>query len=417
VTEPSGEADVGAAYAPVGSYVHLYWREAADLPGDVPRPVLEYPLFTDARVVGEPQPLGPYRLLNTVADRAGNREVPAMHLRVTSDQIIRPIDWRATRAEHYHGGTANDEIAALLSLEAGMRAAVGDAPVRIFQPDGDPYGRPYAFVMDRQPPRVRDPGPAARVPAVTGTRDVSDLPRLVRFAELDGGDAIAVVKAARLYQEALWLAESAPELAWLLLVSAAEAAAVHAEAQDGTDLERLEAWSPDLAVVLRSTCGDAALAEAARLIAPVTGATRKFVAFMQRFAPTTLPEPRPAEAFRVDLGSSRKRGDLYSRVYGYRSLALHAGRPFPGPMCRGPGAADERGGTPERPFGPISAFGTAVWHAKDIPILLNTFAVLVRDALLAWWGSLLPPVNGAGRADGPVVVTPALGVPRDVEGA
>lgn len=389
------EADTGAdaapVYEPAGSAAYAAWQAANVRPPDAALTVTEYALYTDAQVVGEPPPFGPYRLLHTQAERAVARGVPALYLRVTRDQEIRRIDWENTQADHYHGGTESDEIAALLSLEAGMRAAVEDVPARLFMVPGEPFGRPYAFAPFRHLPQLVDPGPLPRVPAVTGSREIGGLTRLPRLPELAPGDAIAVVKAARLYQQALWLAETAPEFAWLLFVSAVETAAVH-HAGEVSDAERLDAWSPALAERLRATGDEALFAEAARLIAPVTGATGKFLRFMLRFAPQELPPPRPGPDARVDLGSRKRRERLYSLIYGYRSAALHAGRPFPAPMCAAP--AHEDGAIVEVPLGArarAAGFGTAVWLADDLPILLNTFAVLVRGALLAWWDALLLP--------------------------
>ena len=396
---PDGDPAAAASPAPLGPYAYLHWREMADAPAGVPPKVTELALFTDARLVGEPPPFGAYRLLNTVAHVGGYaaayRGVPSLYLRVSShEREYQSPDWSATRAEHYHGGTLVDEIAALLSLECGMRVAASDVPSREFTPGGDPHGRPYHFESFRRTPQVQDPGPGPIVPALTGERNIAVLPHVARLPELRLADATALVKAARLYQTAALLAETAPELAWLLFVSAVETAAVHAVGES-TDVERLEAWRPELTRLLREACGEAVLARAAAIVAPVTGATGKFVSFLQRFAPSP-PEPRPPASLRADLGSRAKRARVYSVIYEYRSAALHAGRPFPGPMCQRPHPAD--GSYAERPVGLAAAYGTAVWRGEDIPIMLNTFAVLVRLALLHWWASLLPDAGTTGAA-------------------
>lgn len=393
--DPGAETGTAPVVEPAGSAAYAAWRAAKSRPPDVALTVTEYALYTDADVIGEPPPFGPYRLLHTSAEYAVARGVPVLYLRVTRDQAIQPIDWETRGADHYHGGTEGDEIAALLSLEAGMRAAVEDVPARLFLVPGDPYGRPHAFAPFRRLPQLVDPGPRPRVPAATGKRHIDDLPRLSRLLDLTPADAIAVVKAARLYQQALWLAETAPELAWLLLVSAVEAAAV-CRADEPSDAEHLAAWSPALAERLAATPDEALLAEVTRLVKPVTGATGKVVKFLLQYAPQELPSPRPHPDYQVDLGSRTKRARLFSLIYGYRSGALHAGRPFPSPMCEAPRRED---GVPaERPLREglrASGLGGAVWSAAEVPILLNTWAVIVRSALLAWWDALLPPAREA----------------------
>lgn len=387
---PIPEHDAAAVLAPA-AYAH--WRDtiASPLSGNV----TEFALYTDVQIVGEIPAFGPYRVLNAIAALAEGTDVPAMYLRVSwTAGEYRPPDMRATRADHYHGGTLVDEVAALLSLEGGLRVFAARYASREFRAGDDPLGRPLHFGLDRPPAQHKPGGRGVVVPAAGGQRNISELPLLTRLAEMRAGDAVALVKAARLFQDALWLVETAPQLAWLLLVSAVETAATH-QAREGTAVERLEAWNANLAGQLREAGGDALLRRVAEMVAPLTGATGKFVTFLLDFAPE-LPEPRPPEWARAPLASRKQRKELYGTVYKYRSDALHAGKPFPGPMCETPhhfgteDAGPYRGAYAERPTGFAAAHGTAVWRAVDTPVLLNTFVVLARGALLAWWQSMLP---------------------------
>ena len=74
-----------------------------------------------------------------------------------------------------------------------------------------------------------------------GAEDISSLP------SLGAEQAIALVRSARLYQDALWLAESEPNLSWLLLVSAIETAANLWRSRKDLPLERLKESRPDFA--------------------------------------------------------------------------------------------------------------------------------------------------------------------------
>jgi hypothetical protein len=74
-------------------------------------------------------------------------------------------------------------------------------------------------------------------------------------------------------------------------------------------------------------------------------------------------------------------------IYGYRSTALHQGRPFPAPMCEPPRAFDS-GVAIERPLGLSSAAYNASWVKDEYPMLLATFEYLVHGALLNWWEHL-----------------------------
>lgn len=100
---------------------------------------------------------------------------------------------------------------------------------------------------------------------------------------------------------------------------------------------------------------------------------------MQEFA-AGPPSVRPPEAFQVDWSRIRR---ALTTIYDYRSLALHAGAPFPAPMCESP--KEIEGMFSEIPLGLATATADAVWTIADTPMLLATFEGLARSALLRWW--------------------------------
>lgn len=115
-------------------------------------------------------------------------------------------------------------------------------------------------------------------------------------------------------------------------------------------------------------------------VADVIGATRKFLFFLQKYLPDP-PRERPEEYDQVDWTALP---EILRMIYGYRSKALHEGRPFPAPMCESPHLF-EHGVPIERPMGLSSASNNSSWMRKECPMLLATFEYIVQGALVAWW--------------------------------
>jgi hypothetical protein len=198
---------------------------------------------------------------------------------------------------------------------------------------------------------------------------------------------MAIVRAARLYQDALWVAESEPALAWVLFVSAVETAAGHWDIQADSPRTRLQASRPDIEQLLLTKGDDQFVDSVAKLLTDSMGSTRKFRTFLLKFHPDP-PSERPHEYYQLlwDEPTLKKAFDV---IYRYRSKALHAGTPFPYPMCGPPSNV----GRPynEVPEGLATAAYGGIWTRKDVPMLLHLFEYIVRSALLRWWESMLKP--------------------------
>jgi hypothetical protein len=395
---PAAEPQPPAYQLPhVAPASYLHWHELGEpTPDEI---IVEYPLYSDAHILGGSVPLGPFTVLNALSFNQDNESAPAMYLRVrfTEFERGRP-DMNTTSDEHYHGGSMLDEVAALLSLECAMRVFALHSETRRFTPGGDPLGDIQQMWFGRRPPTVRRADARYMVPLAAGEHNIVTGTRLLsRYPELEARDAVALVKAARLFQEALWLVEGGPALAWLLLASAIETAAAHRK-REASPVEALRLAKPELADRLLEKGGEDLLQEVAEMFANQTKATAKFVEFLSTFQPP-LREPRPPEWSQVTL--SKK---LYATIYKYRSKALHSGKPFPAPMSEAPRLFTDppfKDTVTEKPGGIASAYGTATWQAKDTPILLNTFVHLVRGALLKWWESMLPQDSGAATPPPP----------------
>jgi hypothetical protein len=79
---------------------------------------------------------------------------------------------------------------------------------------------------------------------------------------------------------------------------------------------------------------------------------------------------------------------IFSKIYEYRSSALHGGTPFPLPMCL-PALKPHGWDAPyEKPSGLAISSKGGTWRAEDVPILLHVFHYIVRGALLKWWQDL-----------------------------
>lgn len=201
------------------------WRaQRGGVPGSG---AIEFAEYTDAQLLEDQVDLGPCRLLNTIgfaARQAG--QVPL--------SLVLRVEWHAatdprersreeTDTAAWHGGRLDDELAALVSLALGIRLQSGGR-IREFDPDGDVRGRPVHF--DHVPPYLPPPRRAPLLPTIIGPAQLGEASgRLAGYPQLTAAQANALVKAARAWQEAVWVADADPRQAWLRLVSALEAAA------------------------------------------------------------------------------------------------------------------------------------------------------------------------------------------------
>jgi hypothetical protein len=348
----------------------------------------EIPLYTDARITGQIT-TGPYTFLNTLAVPNFGEVRPAVVLRYAVHKAWDNPDFRKTDSNLYHGGTQSEEVAALVSLVLGMRLRAGRI-IREFEPLGDPMGRPSEFGEARFP-AFRKPH-VYNIPAAAGEHSLMGLEALNVVLTMSQSQSITIVRAARLYQEALWLSESEPEMSWLLLVSAIETAANEWQHERDDDVERLCSAKPDLHAYLSSLGDQTILGIVATHLSNSLGITDKFVNFVMTFLPDH-PTPRPPKVAQFEWRPEHFKKALRV-IYGYRSRALHDGLPFPPPMCSSP-FVESLPVSDGQVYGPaetMTALGTSerggIWLKEDIPMNLHLFEYIVRNVLLKWWRSL-----------------------------
>jgi hypothetical protein len=369
-----------------GAFAYDNWKAA--LSGAPERSVFEHPLFSDAHfsiVKDMKTEFGPYLLYNTQS-RGISASVPSFILRIKYYLDSEIPDLNKTDTSRFHGGGIEDEVAALVSLSLRVRLKAGGL-TRLFLTGGsDPKGQPFV-------PHEDDPALFKRrniypiLPHVVGKHDVSESKLVDRFTDLNPVESTALVRAARLYQEALWIAEFDPKSSWLLLVSAVETAANHWRAANERAIERLRTSRPELAKLLVKVGGQEHLSQVADMIADYMGATRKFLDFLIEFMPDA-PVPRPRDHDQHSWESTVLKKSLKT-IYTWRSRALHGGTPIPFPMCEAPTPSGD--GWSEVMVGHGAGAYGGVWAAKDAPMKLHLFEYIVRGALLKWWESMLLP--------------------------
>lgn len=345
--------------------------------------IVEFPIFTDARITGEAiEGYGPYKFLNAVpVDNRPGLLKPSIVLRAEYylDNDLPPM--KETDTSNYHGGWYPDEIAALTSLCLGIRAKAGSASRR-FDND-DQLGRPQAYSSQSEPSMSL--GKRLLVlPNVVGAHSLNKLDALKLLPRLSCDEAIGVIRAARLYQDALWISESEPSLSWVMLVSAIEAGANIWDKGDDSPVSKLKKSKPELYDFLINSGGNEVAERVSDEIVHTLGATNKFVKFILEFLPEP-PEVRPPEWAQVKWSRKSMRAAL-SKIYEYRSNALHGGVPFPAPMCAGDMIGDDC--MAEKPTGQAYATLGAVWMAEDTPMLLHVFEHIGRGALINWLNSM-----------------------------
>ncbi len=340
----------------------------------------EFKIFTDAHIIGETE-VGPFKFMNTLAvHNEGSRAIrPAVVIRVSYywPQFGGLEPYEKTEADHYHGGDHFDEVAALISLILGVRAQAGNA-CREFRPNGDPLGQPIEMKFKQDPfllPLFRQP----QIRRLQQSCNLTDIQPIEKFSQLTADEANVLIKVARLYQQALWLVDAQPEIAWLLFVSAIEAAAVHWWM--GTE----NSLSPELEKIIKeSGCEDKIREPLTTYMKRYTGAGKKFTKFLLSFLPVP-PVSRP-EIGVVDFTNQDALENDFRIIYDFRSKALHGGIAFPAPMCEPPMIQISE----EKPISLGMRTRNAKWWYADtpMPMLLHVFEHIARGSILNWMQSM-----------------------------
>jgi hypothetical protein len=188
-------------------------------------------LYSDRHFVGEPSTHGPYSLAvilrpgwpgTTPAVRPAIRLHVGVHANLIPDVLI-DGELVPANSDAYHGGTASDEIAALVSLTLGVRLRVaGTSRFSGIHGQGE-HSSIYLEVAPLANPRR--PGREYIAAALNRPADLGQLDRLDSFPGLDEEAQVELIRAARAYAAGLWWSNEDQNLAWLQFVTAVEIAA------------------------------------------------------------------------------------------------------------------------------------------------------------------------------------------------
>lgn len=348
----------------------------------------ESPLYGDADLSGILE-LGPYKVMPTMPSPGSGPTIQAVvrgRFHPWPEFVVQASEVPDKTAEkNYHGGQIDDEIAALLYLALGVRLRSGGRTRMWFRETKDPLGTPVEF--DHHRPFLPEPMRGGSVlPVLGGQRDMSAAaPLLEHYAHLKSRRAVvALARAARMYAQAVWVADDDPNLAWILLVGAVEAAASNTSGKGVGKVERLQMADPALAELLLNHGGQATLEAVAAARADHMRVQQKFISLMMKHLPSP-PDPRAEVWGRIEW--SEMESHLHA-IYDYRSRALHTGQPFPLPMLEAPRFDNDTGGWQEGPLGLATYAIGSTWNAADTPMILSTFEYIARSVLLSWWESL-----------------------------
>lgn len=369
-----------AEESPRGPIIYEIARAIAG--GLPPVEMFEFPVYSDAHITGQTDEI-PWSLINNVSMPSEPGDFrPVIIVRAKVPQIGRvsgPIN--ATDTSRYHGGSLQDEVAAIVSLQLSIRAKAG-AIDRVF--DGlDGPGHPRGYDVEGWPPRLYIEHRRPRLPWATGQHALTS-GMFARLADLSAEQAAAFIKAARSYQKGMWIAELDPEQAWLYFVAAVEAVDRFIGDANRTDAELLLEYHADIAQPIFDVSPELLTRIAPKLRA-LYGSTRKFVDFIL----ANLPEP-PAERPQSGQLTWTTEGlkPVLRTIYNHRSKALHDGTPFPYPMCQRPARLSHDSAVMESPPFIGSSGFQGQWLREDTPTYLHVFAYIVQGALLKWWQSI-----------------------------
>lgn len=352
--------------------------------GDREREFAEDELHSDSQFLGGPKTFGPYSLSIIFRDHQRADVCPAVILRAGVHTSLTPeviVDGELTETDTkgYHGGILSDEIAALISLELGVRLRfAGTRLLSGIHHGGERAGGPYLFDV----PRATRPGTPDReiLPnCLTREPNLDNLDLTIRFSTVKEKDQVQLIRAARSYADAIWWANEDPNQAWLQLVTAIEIVAKSQQSGSYVPEEVIEELDPALWALLKDL-DDNVRSKLAKMLAPQHRITQTFIDFVAKFA----PDPPPVRSTWDELDWSNM--EEHARViYRHRSKALHEGTPFPLPMLREAPAVDGNGTPAEIPGGLNSGGAGGVWMADQYPMTLSMFEYITRGAILKWW--------------------------------
>jgi hypothetical protein len=347
----------------------------------------EYSLYSDARIAGGTLDVGPYKFVTDwdqpISSRIGHPHRQLVFRDVDHFSDPGPDDRPdfTPNLAGWTGGDIGDQVASLLSLALARRVRSSGVSRARYDGITDELGAPRGPDIA---PILGEPRGRPMLPRIAEEVRIEVAhPLLEVYGSVDAEDAVALLRAAGQYADALWWADADPRIAWIKLVGALETAANRVEdALESPPLDLLKRHRGLLYKELKDIDPRAADV-AARHLHRLLGSESKMVKFTLAHAPKP-PDVRPTVA---QFGFATLEPAL-RKIYDWRSRDLHDGIPFPAPMCEAP-MQDDRGVAHERAGYLAATSHGGTWEAKeDLPLYLHTFAYVVGGALRNWWRTL-----------------------------
>ena|GEM_PF-5210660 len=169
----------------------------------------------DRQFTGGPKRLGPTTLHAVIRESKAMGPAVIAHTGLHENLIPELIiegKLAPVNSSAYHGGTLVDEIAALVSLELGVRLRVAGTR----QLSGIHAHGLSAPIDNEVPPLARPGRPDREVLPLVMTRstNLNSLRRVDGFSRLHNAAAVELVRAAREYSAAIWWANEDAERGW-----------------------------------------------------------------------------------------------------------------------------------------------------------------------------------------------------------
>jgi hypothetical protein len=205
-------------------------REQSHPDNMVIRPIWEeFALYSDVLLGGGWLTLGPYEFvpIDHVIDANIGHARKLVLLRSWDHLPDEPASGSLeieTDIEDYVGGDIGDELSALLSLALGCRFRSGGRVRQGLPIETLPVG--LADESQHRAPHLVPPHRSPLIDGLVAPRSLQDAkPLLEHYPTIDGPDAVALIRSASQYADALWLVDADPRLAWIKFIGALEVAA------------------------------------------------------------------------------------------------------------------------------------------------------------------------------------------------
>lgn len=303
----------------------VYFNYKLKQEGKKPTRIVEYPLYTDACKIESSYSClnNPYKLINPDVITTKNICLPRIILQFEEfDYSGRNVTRGKTfYSDFYLINNIPDQIAVFLSLILGIRIRAGNESRNFNNTDLD-KGTPLHRYINLDPAQIKLIKNNAIIPAILKNTDNKNGFFTLNavdaffssFFSLNANQAALIIRAAKLYRDALWIVDSEPQLSLILLISAIE---VLSEDIGINNLELSKKHS-NFCEKCKKECKNN------------LSKRKKFLNFLVKH----LPDPPAKRCCREnqlnweDLKKCTNKNPLIE-MYRFRSKFLHDGIPFP----------------------------------------------------------------------------------------